>query len=630
MRALLQFYPGDAASAMIGSVFVQIAVIASIAWVGARLLGRRQPAARHDVWLFALLGIMATPLVTFALGHAGIAWSLLPPLPASMASADSAGYPAAEAPSPSRFDRIGPGGSSRAAVAAKPIDRAPAFAHLVASFDPGRPAVPKRIDRLRAWGGAALAVWIAGAVFHLLRLIRGMGIARALQRDARPARDPSTHRLVREIGKALGLGRRARCATHDGVAGPLTVGILRPVVIVPTRLFAKMSEERKCEVLRHELAHIVRRDPLIGLIQRFVQVILWPHPFVAIVLHGLSRTREEVCDNYALSCGDRTGYSLFLLELSTKMPGAVPGYHGLGLLPLRWRLSERVAGILDERRSVMTHSKKWKTAIVAAAFLTLTVGLGAATTVPARSAGGDEKPPKPKAERSESQRLKETLKGLERGMEALRELGLTDEVDRLEGIAAELEAEMEAAHDREAAERIREEKHEISVMATAVRALTDAGRAEEAKRLEQAMLARRVDLEERDDDEAKAIRKEAPKRKEQAALLAYAVEWLDASGSPDRAEEVAALAASMTPHDAKGKKPREEVDRKEPAAVSTGAHEKPKHEKATRDPESKERRIDDREAAVERIRQLEKKLASLLDGVDRIERELRELKGRLD
>src|SRR5262249_22296495 len=75
---LTSFYPGDAIALALAGVLAQISVVISLAVVTSRALARLGAAARHAVWLSALGCVLASPLLTFLAGRAGLVLVALP------------------------------------------------------------------------------------------------------------------------------------------------------------------------------------------------------------------------------------------------------------------------------------------------------------------------------------------------------------------------------------------------------------------------------------------------------------------------------------------------------------------------------------------------------------------------
>ena len=137
------------------------------------------------------------------------------------------------------------------------------------------------------------------------------------------------------------------------------------------------------DVLIHECAHLVRRDHHVSVMQLVARALFWPLPPVHLMNRELSRAREEVCDNFVLRRGDPVAYARTLLEIAESAPGPACTSPALGLLQGRWRLEDRVAGLLDERRDLMTRVDRRTRALVAAL---LVAAAGAAAGF--RPAGG--------------------------------------------------------------------------------------------------------------------------------------------------------------------------------------------------------------------------------------------------
>ena len=64
-------------------------------------------------------------------------------------------------------------------------------------------------------------------------------------------------------------GRVASLAQSDAVKVPMLIGVLRPVIVVPSAALSGLKVDEMEMVLAHELAHLRRGDAWIHLLQRF-------------------------------------------------------------------------------------------------------------------------------------------------------------------------------------------------------------------------------------------------------------------------------------------------------------------------------------------------------------------------
>ena len=118
--------------------------------------------------------------------------------------------------------------------------------------------------------------------------------------------DTTMQRCFAEEAGALHLELPEGCLRMSAACEvPMTWGISERTVLLPEQAL-KWEEARLRLVLRHELAHIARRDVLITLMTTVAALLLWFHPLVWVMLRASARAREQACDDVAL---ERSGLS---------------------------------------------------------------------------------------------------------------------------------------------------------------------------------------------------------------------------------------------------------------------------------------------------------------------------------
>ncbi len=108
-------------------------------------------------------------------------------------------------------------------------------------------------------------------------------------------------------------GNRVVLRASDELDTPITLGFLKPLILVPMQLQASKEERRM--ILQHELEHIRRADWLTQLLAQLVGILFWPVPGVRRALGQLSLEAEQACDDRVLeSEGDAAEYAALLLK----------------------------------------------------------------------------------------------------------------------------------------------------------------------------------------------------------------------------------------------------------------------------------------------------------------------------
>lgn len=380
MNLLRSSYPGDAAAGLVANALIQATVAILLAGLLARALSRH-PAARHGVWLCALLGVLLSPAFALVGAQVGLA---LTTIPLALAEQDSG------AASPASGRRDGGVGATRGADGTRVV--AQQAASGLRAVGPETGSVPLRRARrtspgqppARAVGseagwrevaGAVVLIWGIIALALLIRLVDGWRVLAALRRQALPLDGAAWDGVLGHVQETLGVTDLPPIATSRGVAGPIAGGVIRPVVLLPEGLARTISDRQMRDVLVHECAHVVRLDPLVGLLQRLAELLFWPHPAVHFLNRQLARAREEVCDNYALRQVNPVDYARTLLEITEARPASPRASAAFGLSDPRWTLEERVTGLLDKRRVKTTRMNRWGLLAVATALITAGGGI---------------------------------------------------------------------------------------------------------------------------------------------------------------------------------------------------------------------------------------------------------------
>jgi beta-lactamase regulating signal transducer with metallopeptidase domain len=358
MSFLSRFDPGASATGLILVFVVQASVIILLAAVCGWTVLRRRALARHNLWLGSLILVVISPAAAAVADRLDLTLWVIP-LPVPGRAAD----PIAE----QRSNHASAPSDALANLTTLPARSIPVEAELPDALtsksrgepgqvEPNPAAAPDVKSRGSALVGGLSLLWAAVAWAGLVRTAAGWRRLASLARSARPL-DPVRHApALARARDALGGRPLPPIVTSPAVCGPLAIGLLEPRVVLPEGLAEAISADALRDVLVHECAHVARGDAWVGLVQRLVGVLLWPHPLVHYLNGQLTRAREEVCDNHVLRCGNAPSYARTLLVLTehcVRFGGLQPG---LGLLGARWTLRDRVAGLLDPRRIPMTRT----------------------------------------------------------------------------------------------------------------------------------------------------------------------------------------------------------------------------------------------------------------------------------
>jgi beta-lactamase regulating signal transducer with metallopeptidase domain len=207
----------------------------------------------------------------------------------------------------------------------------------VLSFEAARPVVPSTSSLLEE--GAFLLWIVVGSILALVGARRHRANLARIRGKARKP-EPVLATVAARAARLVGLRRLPRLCVSEAVAGPCVVGVLTPLVVLPSWM-AGIGERALLHVLLHEMAHVKRRDPFRAVVLTTLQIVFWFHPAVWIAASRLRTLRELACDRMAASSlrSDASTYRETLLAFARTM---VETGGRLGALGFRTRIRERL------------------------------------------------------------------------------------------------------------------------------------------------------------------------------------------------------------------------------------------------------------------------------------------------
>jgi bla regulator protein blaR1 len=214
-----------------------------------------------------------------------------------------------------------------------------------------------------------LAVWLCGFLMVVfVWLLRWRRISAAI-RQATPIHEGREVEAMRRLEHGEGIRKPTEIFLSRTSLEPGIFGIVRPVLVWPERITARLEDAHLEAILAHELSHVRHRDNLAAAIHMVVEAIFWFHPLVWWLGARLVEERERACDEAVLATGrDRRVYAesiLRICEFCVESPlTCISGVTGADLKKRITRImSEGIAHELDFGRKAL---------LSAAALLSLT------------------------------------------------------------------------------------------------------------------------------------------------------------------------------------------------------------------------------------------------------------------
>lgn len=194
-------------------------------------------------------------------------------------------------------------------------------------------------------------VWAIGAAAMLgYKLWVYVRFRRNILRQNRAVSTPETLDAFAACKTQLGLQRAVEVRENPLVPTPLSTGLLRPVVVLPT---LPLSQEELRYLFLHELTHIQKQDLWVRFFSMLAVALHWYDPLVYLLNRQIKSFSEQSCDERVsapLNRGERFAYGSVLLKLAADRAAG----------PCEWAVSLSAKDTIERRLICVLHSEKLK------------------------------------------------------------------------------------------------------------------------------------------------------------------------------------------------------------------------------------------------------------------------------
>ena len=259
------------------------------------VIAARKPVARHF-----------GPQIAYLLWAIPAARLILPPLPQWL---------------PSLTTPVAPPADTSLLVIDGAAAAAPTMVQQIASYVPA------------SWPWLLLALWLGGALVTLAwQAMIHRRLLAALE----------TGDLIDRVG-------RIRVYVSDAVAGPVSFGLLDPVIVLPSQHILPLTAPEQRLAIAHELAHHQRGDLWANAFAVIFAALHWFNPLVRAAWRNFRFDQEAACDACVLATTGRAERGTYARTLAKAASGHASAFASPMVAPDR--LKERLAMMIQPDHS---------------------------------------------------------------------------------------------------------------------------------------------------------------------------------------------------------------------------------------------------------------------------------------
>ena len=221
---------------------------------------------------------------------------------------------------------------------------------------------PKTTEAAVNWGAiksfcnrhlyVVVVTWCVGVGFFLLRLLGNIAYVIYLRKRLNIVVDEYWEGVLNSLCQRLKNVPKIELRESALVQSPLVIGYLKPMILFPIGIINQLNTNEVEAILAHELAHVMRHDYLLNILQNIVEALFYFHPAVWWLSSQIRAERENSCDDIAIQlCENSITYAKALVtvqEMAHTMPQLALAFAGNNK---KTQLMLRVQRVLNQPKS---------------------------------------------------------------------------------------------------------------------------------------------------------------------------------------------------------------------------------------------------------------------------------------
>jgi bla regulator protein blaR1 len=168
--------------------------------------------------------------------------------------------------------------------------------------------------------------WLLIIGIRCLHLLFGLYCLERIKRRKVTSPGPYWEAFVARLGKIMGVSGAVTLLESGIVEIPVVAGHLKPVILIPAGLLMGLEQQEVEMILLHELAHILRKDYLVNILQNLVETLFFFNPAIIWLSSLIRAERENCCDDMVITrTKNQVGYIKALIHYEQYRAG-IPAY----------------------------------------------------------------------------------------------------------------------------------------------------------------------------------------------------------------------------------------------------------------------------------------------------------------